>query len=60
MSFGPVQSGIFWLVVGSGALMGVPERVAVAVGAPSAENLASAFFSAGLVFLLSLLKLKPF
>lgn len=60
MNFGPVQSGIYWLVVGSGAVIGVPDRVNAAMHDPTATNLMLVFVSSGVTALLALLKMEQF
>lgn len=60
MNFGPVQTGIFYLIVGSGAIVGVPDRIGAVMHEPSATNLMLAFISSGVVFLLAMLKMEAF
>lgn len=60
MNFGPVQSGIYWLVIGSGAIVGVPDRLNAAMHDPTAINLMLVFVSSGVISLLALLKMERF
>lgn len=58
--FGPVQNGIYWGVLLSGALVGVPDRIATVIQQPTAINLMLLFVSSGLLALLSLLRCRSF